>query len=603
MKLVSVSLLIACAVSGWAQDHSTASSTAILPPEIPWNGASRALVAAKTDPWVTPAEKSDFRTTPRYDETVAWLRRLVAASPELKMVSLGRSPEGREIWMVIASKERRFTPEELRRTSKPTVLAQAGIHSGEIDGKDAGMMLLRDMTVRGIRRDLLDQANFLLVPIFSVDAHERFSAFSRINQRGPQEAGWRTTARNLNLNRDYTKLDTPEMRAMVRALDRWDPDLYLDLHVTDGADYQYDITFGYNGPHAYSPSIARWIESALVPALTKDLRKAGHIPGPFVSFIDEFDPGKGLSVGVIPPRLSNGYGDARQIPSVLVENHSLKPYDQRVLGTYVLLESALRAVGRSARELRQAIREDRERRPERIPVEWAAPKGTAPKTIEFLGIQSRVVPSAISGGLVVEYTGKPLTMKLPLIETTEATRWLSRPRAYWIPPAWHDVIERLQIHGIRMERIASPREGDVEMYRLDEPRLQDQVYEGHVRITATAVSERRRESFPANSVRIPTDQPLGTLAVLLLEPDSPDSLFQWGFFPEPLQRTEYVESYVMVPMAEKMLAADPRLAAEFRKKLAEDPQFRSSESARLDWFYSRTPFFDERWRLYPVARE
>ncbi|MFP5247209.1 MAG: M14 family zinc carboxypeptidase, partial [Thermoanaerobaculia bacterium] len=222
---------------------ASALDTAILPPAIPWNGASRKLVVPANDPWITPSEKDQLRTTPRYDETVAYLKRLVAAAPQLKMVSLGKSGEGRDVWMVIASKERVFTPEGLRK--KPILFAQAGIHAGEIDGKDAGLMLLRDMTVRGTKRELLDGANFLFVPIFNVDGHERFNRFTRINQRGPEEVGWRTNARNLNLNRDYMKADSPEMHAMIRALDTWQPDLYVDLHVTDGADYQYDVTFGW----------------------------------------------------------------------------------------------------------------------------------------------------------------------------------------------------------------------------------------------------------------------------------------------------------------------------------------------------------------------
>ena len=243
--------------------------TAPLPPVIPWNGASRALMVPPTDPWVTPSERDQLRTTPRYDETVAYLKRLVAAAPQLRMVSIGKSDQGRDVWMVIASKERAFTPEAMRKNGKPTVLAQGGIHSGEIEGKDAGMMLLRDMTVRGTKRELLDGANFLFVPIFNVDGHERFSRFTRINQRGPEEGGWRTSSRNLNLNRDYMKADTAEMRSMIRTIDAWNPDLYIDLHVTDGADYQYDVTYGWNGPAGFSPSISNWLEKSLRPATSR----------------------------------------------------------------------------------------------------------------------------------------------------------------------------------------------------------------------------------------------------------------------------------------------------------------------------------------------
>jgi murein tripeptide amidase MpaA len=181
-------LLLAAATLGAGAEprkYAEAAAEVVLPPLTPWEGKSRALVAPKDDPWITPAEQSDFRTTPSYPETVAWLQRLVAAAPQsLKMVSLGKSPEGRDIWMVAAS---------TNKAGKPTILAQAGIHAGEIDGKDAGLMLLRDMTVRGAKRDLLEQANFLFVPMFNVDGHERASRFGRVNQRGPEKMGWRTT--------------------------------------------------------------------------------------------------------------------------------------------------------------------------------------------------------------------------------------------------------------------------------------------------------------------------------------------------------------------------------------------------------------------------
>ena len=602
LPLLAILLPAADAIGGAAGPSSEASRTALLPPPIPWSGKSRALVVRANDPWITPAERSGFRTTPRYDETVAWLQRLVGASPQLRMVSLGKSPEGRDIWMVIASKERKFTPEELRLTGKPIVFAQGAIHAGEMDGKDAGMMLLRDMTVRGNRRSLLDRASFLFVPIFNVDGHERFSAYTRINQRGPEQSGFRTTSRNLNLNRDYMKVDTPEMAAMIRALDRWDPHLYLDLHVTDGADYQYDVSFAHNGPTGYSPSIAGWIDEVLLPALTRDLRAAGHIPGPFIWFVDDQDPLKGIQQGLADPRFSTGYADVRHIPTLLVETHSLKPYDQRVLGTYIAMESALRTVAGASAGLENAIRQDRVRRARELPVVWKI-SDQAPASIELLGVEQQAVSSVVTGSTFLEYTGKPVTLTVPVVATTTVSASVSRPRFYWIPPAWTEVIDRLRIHGISMQRMSEPHEVEVEMLRLNNPEFEKEPFEGHLRVKATPSMETRRERFPTGSVRVSTDQPLGDLAVLLLEPASPDSFFQWGFFYEVLQRSEYVESYVMAPMAEKMLAEDPALAAEFEQKLAQDEAFRSSSTARLQWFYSRTPFFDDRWRLYPIGRE
>lgn len=578
----------------------TAADTAILPPAIPWNGASRSLVLDAADPWVTPSEKSALTTTPRYDETVAWLQRLVAAAPQLKMVSIGRSPEGREIWMVIASKEKAFTPEALRRGGKPIVFAQAGIHSGEIDGKDAGMMLLRDMTVRGTKRELLDRANFLFVPIYSVDAHERFSRFSRINQRGPVEGGWRTNALNLNLNRDYVKADALETRAMLRALNEWKPDLYIDLHVTDGADYQYDVTYGWNGTAGYSPSISRWLDGRLRTEVDAALRQAGHIPGPLI-FTD--DPLAGVAFGQTSPRLSHGYGDARHLPSILVENHSLKPYDQRVLGTYVFLEQTLRTVGANASALRTAIDEDVKRNDVTVPLTWKVPERASGEEMEILGVESRKTLSPISGGVRIEWLGKPVSSRAPVSKATEVATSVRRPAAYWIPAAWTEVISMLDLHGIRYERITTPREVEVTMDRFGTPEYAQSQFEGRVRVTAASTAEKRRERFPAGSVRVATAQPLGTLAVLLLEPSSPDSLFQWGFFHSILSPTEYVESYIMEPMAEKMLAADPALAAEFQKKVESDAGFRGDPRARLQWLYRKTPFYDERAMLYPVGKE
>jgi hypothetical protein len=589
---------------------------AILPPELPWAGQSRSRARPPGDPWATPAERSGLLETPRYDETVAWLRKLAAVAPNLAMVSLGRSPEGRDLWLMVASKEGARTPEELRRNGRPTLFAQAGIHAGEIDGKDAGMMLLRDLTVGGTRAALLERANFLFLPILNVDGHERYSPFTRINQRGPKEAGFRTTSRRLNLNRDYTKLDTPEMRHLVRALALWPVDLYYDLHVTDDTDHQYDMTYGHNWPTAWSPSIADWLEKTLLPRTDAHLRAQGHTPGRFVQLVDHLDPEAGLLPWFASPRFSNGWGDARHLPTVLVEAHSLKPFAQRVLAAYVLLEGTLRVLGDEATSLRAAVRADVERKPAELTLDWGiSPSPT--RKLEILGVEWRQVPSKVSGGTRIEYTGKPRTIALPKFDQTVARAKARRPAAYWVPPAWSDVVERLELQGVRVERQGAPREVEVEMYRIREPKLAAEAFEGRVGVSARFDAEKRRETYAAGAVRVSTDQPLGDLAMLLLEPASPDSFFAWGFFHEVLRNPEYVEAYVLEPMAEKMLAEDPELRAEFERKLRTDPSFAGSKAAkpsdheaffqavtaRLQWFYEKTPYYDDRTLLYPVARE
>lgn len=574
-----------------------------LPPDLPWDGKSLELAVPAETEWATPFEQSGLTDSPTYVDTVAWLERLVDAAPELSMTSLGKSPEGRDIWLVIASADGASTPEAVHASGKPVILAQAGIHPGEIDGKDAGMMLLRDMTVRGTKRELLDGATLLFVPIFSVDGHERRSPHGRINQRGPENTGWRTTSRNLNLNRDYAKADTVEMRHMLAALQTWKPDLYVDLHVTDGEDYQYDVTFGWNGPHGWSPSIARWLDEVLKPAAERDLRAWGHVPGPLTFGVDPFDIRKGIFGWTASPRFSNGYGDARHLPTILVENHSLKRYDRRVLGTYVFLESILKTMASEVESLRKAVADDRTRHPAELPLGFRVPQDAPPPTREFLGVDHRLMPSAISGGLAVEWTGEPVTFEVPVFAMTEPTTRARRPAAYWIPPAWRDVIDVLQVHGIEMEELSEPRTVEVEMLRLTEPELAEEPFEGRVMVTATPTAETRTETFPAGTMRVSTDQPLGDLAMLLLEPEAPDSLFQWGFFHEILSRTEYAEGYLMEKMAARMLEEDEDLKRRWLEALATDAELRGDSRARLQWFYEQTPYYDERVRLYPVGRE
>jgi hypothetical protein len=503
--------------------------------------------------------------------------------------------------MVVVSKEGASTPEELRANGRPTLLAQAGIHAGEIDGKDAGLMLLRDLTVGGSKQALLERANLLFVPIFNVDGHERFHRFTRINQRGPEEAGWRTTATNLNINRDYMKLDAPETRAMVAALVAWDPQLYLDLHVTDGGDYQGDITFGFTRGAPYSPSIEGWLAESFRPAAERDLTAQGHKPGPLALFV-----GDSTEEGILDwngdPRFSNPYGTLRHLPAVLVENHSLKSYKRRVLGTYVFLESALKTLGADGGALRRAIAEDRARRLDPLPIAFG-PRPGPPAKLRFEAIEGKLRDSEISGGKVVDWTAKPVELEIPYPRFDAVTATASRPKAYWVPAGYPEVVERLRTHGVAFEVTSEPRQLEVESYRFGEPKLATAPFEGRVQVTAPATVERRVERFAAGSVRVPTDQPLGDLAISLFEPAAPDSFFQWGFFLSCLQRTEYVDGYIMEPTARWMLGNDPALKKEFEAKLASDPKFAADPAARLDFFYRRTPYYDERYRLYPVMRE
>lgn len=579
-----------------------------MPPALPWQGESEGLIAHPDNPWITPGERTGLSDTPSYEETVAYLKRLCAVVPAFSLQEFGRSAQGRILYVVIATKEQWHTPEALQASGKPLLLVQSGIHSGEIEGKDAGLMLLRDIAFGG-KSALLDSAHFLFIPILNVDGHERRSEWTRPNQRGPVHMGWRTTAQNLNLNRDYVKADAPEMRGLVALLECWRPALYLDLHVTDGIDYQYDVTYTFHGTHgtyAWSPQSGAWLDRVLDPAIASALKAHGHIPASlYIDTRNGRDLDDGLIEGHALPRFSQGYGDLRHIPTVLVETHSLKPHRQRVLGIYVLIEAALATLGREGAKLVAAIAADRALRPDPLPVAWASSK--AVREIDFLGVAYLHYPSPSSGVTEVRWTGQPKTFPNLKVYGDEPDLRLSRAKAYWVPVTKPDVIDRLRLHGVIIEPLTEPKTLTLDMYRLVDPKVRPgegfHPYEGRHTLTVQTRTERRTETFPAGSVRVSTDQPLGNLAMVMLEPESADSLLAWGFFSEILQRTEYIEGYVAAPMAERMLDADPALKAEFTALLAADPVFAADPKARLAWFYQRSPFYDERFLLYPVGIE
>ena len=599
MRLLQLCLLCMFATVCLAQSNQEH-----LPPVAAFAGKSRELMLSREAEWATPFEASGGLDSPELADAYAWIERLVRASRSLRLVTIGESDEGRPLQLIVASREGAKDAKTLRKNRRPTVFAHAGIHAGEIDGLDAGMMLLRDLTALG-RSDLLERCNFIFIPVLNLDGHARRSTTARINQRGPLHQGWRTNRRNLNGNRDFMKLDTPEIRAVVRVLDEWQPDLYLDLHVTDGADYQYDITYGFNGPHAYAPAISTWLQDQLRPRIDAELREFGHVPGELVFAVDGETMEQGNFGWTSPPRFSNGYGDARQLPTILVENHSLKPYDQRVLGTYVLLRACMETVAAEAAVLREAIAADRARRLDPLPIAFDTQEGS-PGTIEFLGIESRKEASPISGNEIVRWTGRKLTQSIPHLAATRVTRTIARPQRYYIPAAWSSIADRLSLHGIRVERVETRQVVECEMLRLPAAKIDDaneNPYEGRVRIAVGAVEpERRQLVLEPGSFIVPTDQPLGSLAMLLLEPESVDSLFQWGFLLGCLQRTEYFENYAIEPLAAQMLVNDPQLQRDFEQKLLQDKEFAESPRARLEYFYQRSPYFDAEYRLYPIGR-
>jgi hypothetical protein len=578
------------------------SAQEIMPPTTPWSGKSLELIANPTNPWITPAESSDLTESPDYTESMAWLEKLSQASPSLSINRIGTSEQGRMISVIIASSDQDFSASELSRSKKPLILIQAGIHAGEIDGKDAGMMLLRDIAV-GSKAALLERANLLFVPILNVDGHERSSEYGRVNQRGPKIMGWRTNAQNLNLNRDYTKLETAGIKAIIQVINAYDPDLYIDIHVTDGADYQYDITYDFVAPGGYSPQIFNWMKTHYKPEVNQALSANGHIPGPLLFAANDRDFTEGNIAFSFSPRFSNSYGDIRHLPTILVENHSLKPFKQRVLGTYVFLEQSIISVADHFEALRSAIEADKNQPKKELPVRFGFNRNPADSLV-FLGIESQLVKSPITGAEYVQWKGNPITQIIPNILMDKPESILTLPKAYWISSEWPHLIEKIKAHGIQFETISESKTQTVQQDFITSYKLSAQPSEGRVRFQEFKIEPITREiEFPAGSVRIPVDQSLGELLVILMEPESVDSFFQWGYFHSILSQTEYMETYIMEPLIAKMLAEDANLKIQFEEKMKTDLEFAKSPRSIYRWFYEKTLYFDQQWKVIPIGKE
>ncbi|WP_068545503.1 M14 family metallopeptidase [Thalassotalea crassostreae] len=581
----------------------------LLPPIEKFTGKSELLIKDSSHPWQTPAERFGLNSTPNYVETFEYIDRLVDSSSKLVQLELGHSPQNRAIKVVLATSDGLSTLESIASSPKFTVFIQAGIHSGEIDGKDAGLMLLRDI-IHGDQQELLDNVNVVFLPILNVDGHERSSEFNRVNQRGPTNMGWRTTAQNLNLNRDYAKADAVEMRAVITALEKTSADLYIDIHVTDGEDYQYDITYGFNGEHGYSPNISRYLQQKLRPAIDDALKDNGHLASALVFGLDSMNFSKGIYGWTASPRFSNGWGDARHLPTILVENHSLKPYKQRVLGTYIFLQQMLVTLNGNGQELIVATEKDKKHRPKNLVVDFVLDMDN-PTREDFHGIDYTVAIDDLTGIEYVNWNGKKKLYKnMPTYWQKKPKTIVKVPKAYYLGTEHTEVIKLLKLQGIKVEQIDQSTRLKLTQLTAVDHKFNDTAFEGRQTVSSTFLEKELEQKIDSRWVRINTDQDLGKFAVTLLDPHGTDSLFSWGSFNQMFQRTEYIETYVIVPLAQKMLA-DDKLLAEFKqafpssatKSSDQNEQrdlFKEQRNDKMRWIYERSNYYDKQYLKYPV---
>jgi len=558
------------------------------------------------DPGPTPAEVTGLACSPTYDETLDYLRKVADTCSHVEVSSFGVSQEGQPLPLVLVRDRAQLTTDGSR--VKPVVLIIAGIHSGEIDGNDAVQLLLRDIA-RGREPDILANLDLLIVPIFNVDGHARRSPHHRFSQVGPANGfGTRRNAQRLDLNRDFTKLESPECRALVRLASQFQPDIFLDLHTNDGFDYQYDLLFGGFPDPTLPGGRDELVRERLVPFVVQEMKAEGVLAHPLAHPRNELDLTAGLATYGIAAHLATGYFETRQAISMLSESHPYIPYPRRVHATYEFVRAVLHFAARHRIEIVETIAQAR-----RTALSWALEPGRhaialgceadpeRSHPILWLGKTMQVVKSPITGRSYAKYAQTPVTYEVPFFDRLVPKGTADMPRGYLIEKAWGDVAARLRDHCIRVETLREPFAGDVEVHRATRVEFYRAPRQGHHPIESIefAVTTERR-TFPEGSYWVPLDQPAGLTAMQLLEPRAPEGYLVWNAFDTIFERGIITEPWALEENALRLLA-DPATRADYEAALW-DSAFAADANARLEFFFARTPYHEEEQNLYPVFR-
>ena len=558
---------------------------------------------------LTTGEKTQWRQTARYDEAIELMRHMQQFSPEVRMVPFGTTAQGRTIYALIVSSDQAFTPAAAARTNKAVILIQSGIHSGEIEGKDAALMLARDMVVtkRPHQAAWLKSAIFIIIPVFNIDGHESRSAFNRANQNGPEVTGTRPEAELINLNRDYVRAATPEMQAWLRLYHSWMPDFMFDNHVTDGADYQYDVTWDMAHHGDMGEPTRGWVNDRFIPELNKRMEAGGHLVSPYGALMTMPDGSRQFFVEVFSPRYSHLYAAALNRPCLLVETHSLKDPKTRAWSNYDIMVHSIDIVTEDPQRLRAAVRASDAKYAAMAgdrsapPIYLAGKTSDASHALLYHSLKSVPFLSAITGTMVPSYTAEKDDFNSVTHDGVDTTAEAQEPLGFLIPVEWKELADELSLHGVQMER--SPKALDQE---FDTWRFTDVKYgpapEGGVLTSYMPHPVHERIAVPAGAYWVPLNQQRARLIMALLHPAAPDALIRWGFAGSIFQTMGRVGArpYLTVPIANKVAEEHPELMDQFQAELKANAAFAADPQARLDWWITRSNYQPSAVNRYPV---
>ncbi|MCO6487988.1 MAG: M14 family metallopeptidase [Phaeodactylibacter sp.] len=547
--------------------------------------------------------EQDSNATAAYAETIAFYESLDGLYPELKLEAHGSTDSGFPLHLAILSADGSFTPEAAKASGKQVLFINNAIHPGEPCGVDATMLLLRSLLQDAAWRPYLEDLIVVAIPFYNISGGLNRGPYSRANQNGPKAYGFRGNAKNLDLNRDFIKCDSKNAQVFNRLFAAWQPDIFIDTHSSDGADYPYTMTLIPPQTDKLDSTLSAYLDEQLLPRLYSDMEKAGWEMTPYVYARDT--PDKGIAGFLDLPRYSSGYAALHHSIGFITEAHMWKPYKDRVQGTYAFLSAAIRAM----HDQREALREAREKarrqaaEQKQFALGWELDFSRS-DTILFKGYEAKYKKSEVSGLDRLYYDrSAPYEKEIPYFRYYKPTVTAKRPYAYLIPQAYTEVVDRLRWNGVAVQQLAEDINPELEFSYIEDYKTVDGPYEGHyLHYDVRTREQRLRRPFRKGDYVVFTNQPASRYIVETLEPRGADSFFAWNFFDGILMQKEYFDGYIFEDTAAGLLRSDPALRQALEQRRQEDEQFAKSARAQLDFIYKRSPYFEPTYRLYPVGR-
>ncbi|GAB3468415.1 M14 family metallopeptidase [Massilia terrae] len=552
----------------------------------------------------TPFEKGNQNQTTTWAECIAWYEELARQYPGvLRFGAIGTSDAGVPIHAGVISADGVFDRAQIKQSGRTVFFNNNGIHPGEPEGVDACMALVRDFCTQPERLAALGETVFLFIPLYNVDGSLNRNNTSRVNQDGPEQFGFRGNSRHLDLNRDFVKCDTLAAQVFNKFFTSWDPDVMVDTHTSNGADYSYTMTLIHTQADKLGGELGGFLRGTMLPFMFSEMERRGWPTCPYVNPVKD-SPDHGIAEFLETPRFSTGYAALHHTIGFMPETHMLKPFADRYHSMRALVETALDFTirhGAQVKALRRAAKEAGRTRRE-WPVHWAMDEAH-PSSFRFKGFEAKYKPSVLGDYTRLHYDrNSPWERDIAYFNSFPPDVTVQAPRAYVVPQAWREVIERLQWNGVRMERVESERTVEASYYHLASVSSRATAYEGHMFHDEVQLEKRRGQVLlRAGDYIVPLDQDNARYAVETLEPQAHDSFFRWGFFNSVLEKKEAYSDYVFEDEAERLLREEPELATRFAAWKQANPALLKDQSAVLDFLFANCACYREpEWRRYPV---